>query len=53
MKEDILKNGITNVFNQDMDLNPHHAQLADGIEVFIGQGQKVGMGWTPYGSKSN
>ena len=24
--------------------NPHHAQLADGIEVFIGQGQKVGMG---------
>ena len=23
--------------------NPHHAQLADGIEVFIGQGQKVGQ----------
>jgi len=24
--------------------NPHHAQFADAIEVFIGQGQTVGMG---------
>ena len=31
--------------------NPHHAQLADGIEVFIGQGQKVGMGGHLMGQK--
>ena len=31
--------------------NPHHAQLADAIEVFIGQGQKVGMGGHLMGQK--
>ena len=31
--------------------NPHHAQLADGIEIFIGQGQKVGMGGHLMGQK--
>ena len=31
--------------------NPHHAQLADLIEVFIGQGQKVGMGGHLMGQK--
>lgn len=31
--------------------NPHHAQLADGIEVFIGQGHKVGLGGHLMGQK--
>jgi Glutamate synthase domain 2 len=31
--------------------NPHHAQLAEGIEVFIGQGQKVGKGGHLMGQK--
>ena len=31
--------------------NPHHAQLVDAIEVFIGQGQKVGMGGHLMGQK--
>lgn len=31
--------------------NPHHAQLADGIEIFIGQGHKVGLGGHLMGQK--
>jgi glutamate synthase domain-containing protein 2 len=31
--------------------NPHHALLADGIEVFIGQGHKVGLGGHLMGQK--
>ena len=31
--------------------NPHHARLADGIEVFIGQGCKVGLGGHLMGQK--
>ncbi|MBM3584126.1 MAG: FMN-binding glutamate synthase family protein [Alphaproteobacteria bacterium] len=31
--------------------NPHHAQLADGIEIFIGQGCKVGLGGHLMGQK--
>ncbi|MFQ5984846.1 MAG: FMN-binding glutamate synthase family protein [Alphaproteobacteria bacterium] len=31
--------------------NPHHARIADGIEIFIGQGQKVGLGGHLMGQK--
>jgi glutamate synthase domain-containing protein 2 len=31
--------------------NPHHALLADGIEIFIGQGHKVGLGGHLMGMK--
>ncbi len=31
--------------------NPHHAQLADAIEIFIGQGHKVGLGGHLMGQK--
>ena len=31
--------------------NPHHARLADGIEIFIGQGHKVGLGGHLMGQK--
>jgi glutamate synthase domain-containing protein 2 len=31
--------------------NPHHARLADAIEVFIGQGHKVGLGGHLMGQK--
>ena len=31
--------------------NPHHALLADGIEIFIGQGHKVGLGGHLMGQK--
>jgi glutamate synthase domain-containing protein 2 len=31
--------------------NPHHARLADGIEIFIGQGCKVGLGGHLMGQK--
>ena len=31
--------------------NPHHARLAEGIEVFVGQGHKVGLGGHLMGQK--
>ena len=31
--------------------NPHHARLADAIEIFIGQGHKVGLGGHLMGQK--
>src|SRR5258708_8825985 len=31
--------------------NPHHLMLADGVEFFIGQGCKVGLGGAPMGQK--
>jgi len=31
--------------------NPHHLRLADGIEIFIGQGHKVGLGGHLMGQK--
>ena len=40
-----------NVFSLDMVLTPIMLSLADGIEVFIGQGQKVGMGGHLMGQK--
>ena len=51
MKDVILNYGIINVFNLAMVLILIMHKLADGIEVFIGQGQKVGMGGHLMGQK--
>ena len=39
--EEIFRKWFYQCIQSRYGFNPHHTQLADGIEVFIGQGQKV------------